>query len=352
MIVTKTTIVKLAKGRQFMTGGHVLECGEICASCGQARASDKIGKVMSSSFNQTDFFLFDSIYICGACKALFSDKDVRSKCLLYLEAGKKQVMAREDVLPFLANPTWPFVISLPYSFQKHHIIHAGISENGQAIVGTDSMPVFLDYKNFEIAAAIMLIAEMLTAGVPRKELQSGKYGIYTRQRYGSLLDKWELNLAPMRPYGVIELLVRYQPSTKTKTKSFIQGGEVFTDMEQKAINLLVSLAYASRYRRENGMEFWSSFFKRRVARHSGKDVNTFFSAVAQSIACDSTLLDLAPIDALIDMDAGTAVMKEIAEKADLLIAAAYTVHKERSEGLSIPKTPKQKAVDNEKLRLI
>lgn len=344
ILSTKTARSALAYGRLFMTGkGDNLECGaEICASCGQDRAVDKISRAFNSTFNQTDFFLFDSPYICTACKTLFADKDVRSKCLLWLEAGVKQVISREEVLPFLRKPSWPFVLSLPYSFQKHHIFYAGLSDAKKAVIGTDGGPVFLDYATCDITAIDSLIHEMLVSGVPRKELERGVYGIYTRQKFGSQIDRWEASLAPLRPDGAIELLVRYQPATKEKVKTAIEEGDVYTDTEKQAIALLASLAYASRYRREHGMDFWATYFRRRVVRYSGKDVNAFYSAMAQAIACDPTQMDLEPLHALTDAEMGCAVMKEIAEKADLLIAAAYTIHKERLEGVNVPTIDKKK----------
>lgn len=316
----------IVAARRFMAGEpHALELGaKICASCGVDRATERIGKAMNSTFNQTQWLVCDSVFVCRPCLDIFTDKTSRSKCLFFPEPGKKVILAREEILPLLAcPPEKTFVLCLPYSFQKHVFFYAGISSSRCAWIGTDDHVVKLDYEKHDITAVIAQIGEMLTKGVPRKELQSGRYSIFTKAKLGRQLDEWEAALAPLRPDGAIELFVLYSPATKEKIKTEIKP-VAFSETEDKAIDILLDLARASKYRTQDGMSFWGSYFKRRITRNLRKpELHSFFSAVAAGIDCESTGLKTSGLEAL-NADTAAKVLKEIREKTDLLVAAVYT----------------------------
>lgn len=182
-------IIPRAQARIFMAG-HVRQDGNhTCASCGREYAYKQAKKALSSAFNQTEFFLFPGMYLCDGCLKLFGDKDGRSKCLFYPAPGEKKVIDREEVLPLLeAPPQKPFVLSVPYSFKKHHWLFAGLSGYPHVMVGTDDRSVELDYGKYDIPGAIHIIGGMLVYGVPRSEVATGTYSVLTRSRYGAMLD--------------------------------------------------------------------------------------------------------------------------------------------------------------------
>lgn len=322
----------IAAARRFMTGeASPLELGaEVCASCGVDRATERVARAMNATFNQTAFLVHDSVHICHACLGLFQDKTTRSKVLYFPEPGKKVFLEREEVLPLLADPPdKPFVLCLPYSFQKHSFFYAGVSTSACAWIGTDDRVVKLDYAAYDIPGAIALVGEMLKNGVPRKELQNGSYSIFSRAKFGQRLDDWEAALAPLRQDGAIELMVIYSPATKEKIKFAMEDEVAFTDTESKAIDLLVDLAWASSYRKSDGMAFWGGFFRRRINRNLRKgDLKIFFSSVAGDISCESPALETSVIEAL-DDDMAALVLKDIQTKTELLLAAAYTRLKAR-----------------------
>lgn len=90
------------------------------------------------------------------------------------------------------------------------------------------------------------------------------------------------------------------------------------------------MAKASKYRQNDGLKFWQGYFKARIVRYMYEDINTFFSNVAKDTSADSILLD-ANMIAELDADTGNAVMAEIKNKTDLLIAATFSEIKEKQE---------------------
>lgn len=328
----------IAAARRFMTGPDDTQ-GEICASCGLPRAKEKKAKVLNSTFNQTEFFLFDSPFLCQKCLDIFTNADSRSKCLLWDAPGHKQIVQREAILPFLQDPpSSSFVLSVPYSFQKHHWFQAGLSQNGKLYVGTDQGCVTLDYSDpFHISYVIQMLLLMLEMGVPRKELEIGAYSTFTLSRFGKWLDEREATLAPLRASGAIRLFVTYAPARKDKDKGKVKNKllneevqRVFTENEQKAIAVLTALAKASKYRQNDGLRFWQGYFKARIVRYMYEDINTFFSNVAKDTSADTPLLDVSLITDF-DAETGKAVMGEIKTKTDLLLAAVLSSFKEQRE---------------------
>ena len=299
-------------------------------SCGLPRANTPVAKGMNSTFNAFGLFLNDSRFICPQCMELFKDRASRTKFLLYTEQGKQRIVEREDVLSIIKEPpAKKYVFSVPYSFQKHHWLHAGLSTPRRAYIGTDDVTVVIDYERHDVHSLVDTAIDAVMCGLPRKELTAGKYSVFTRARFGTELDAWESALAPLRQSGALDLIVRHIPAVKKKKSFTIQeeGKAVFSETEQKAIAIISTLAYASRYRREQGLAFWQSFFKRRIMRNIDYPLNAFFSGVARGVFCDVHALDVSLIESMSEEDSRS-VMREIKQKTDLLIAAAYTAMKE------------------------
>lgn len=325
-------IFNVASARKFIVGDpSPVELGaNQCVSCGYDCATEKISKVMNGTFNQTAFFVHDSLFVCRRCLDVFKSKDSRTKILLYRDKGKKEILSREDVLPLLRDPPEKFVLCVPYSFQKHTFFFAGLSTSSHACIGTDNRMVELDYTRFDISRVIGTVQEMLLYGVPRKELEMGRYSVFTRSKFGDYLEKNEKILNPLREFGAIELFCRYSPSVKNKKQFFYEEDNLFTDSEKNAISLLGALADASGVRRNRPLDFWGGEFRRRVARYQEeKDLHIFFSKVAAQLQCGCSL-DVSLISQLDDAS-GLEAMKDIRNKLDILLAAVYTAHKEKGD---------------------
>lgn len=319
-------IIPRAQARIFMAGDVRQDGNYVCASCGRELAYKPAKKALSSAFNQTELFLFPGKHLCSGCLQLFGDKDGRSKCLFYPAPGEKTIIEREQVLDILtAPPKKSFVLSVPYSFKKHHWLFAGISVFPDVRVGTDDAGVELDYSRHDVPGAIRTVCEMLEHGVPRAETATGAYSVLTRARYGGKLLEWERILAPLRPCGGVELFVRYAPAVKKKLPFEKESDNMFTDTEKKAADLLASIAASSLYRQENGLVFWKSFFIRRVQRYASMDLHGFISSLCGAVSCPGS--DLTHVTTVIDGmtdEEEKAVMETISQKPDLVVAMAYT----------------------------
>lgn len=233
----------IAKARIFMTTKDEISTNphaDICASCGLQRATERKTKALNSTFNQTEFFLFDSQFLCRECLDIFQNKNSRSKILFWNSPGNMKLLAREEVLPLLQSPPEaPFVLSVPYSFQKHHWFEAGLSQNGIVYVGTEQGCVELNYSKYDFITIISLVLHMLEVGVPRKELEIGTYSTFTLSRFGQLLEDWESQLRPFRLGGAIKLFVTYAPARKEKKLLNEEVKKVFSEIEQKGISIFM-----------------------------------------------------------------------------------------------------------------
>lgn len=334
----------IADARKFMTGKALTCKGEICASCGLARAEKKISKAMNSTFNQTEFFIFDSTFICEKCLQVFQNKDSRSKILYWSKPDYLTLMERGQVLPFLKNPPKaPFVLSVPYSFQKHHWFQAGLSIYPHLYIGTEIRAVHLDYSSWDIAGIIDRIKDALDAGIPRSQLESGNYTTTTRAKFFTRIMELELEIAPLRlTGGAIQLFVRYSPPADKKNVAISEEGrKVFSISEQDAIKVLVALAQASNFRRTQGIAFWQGFFKRRVSRYAQDDLHTFYSKVARDVSALPFDLNTKLLESYTPEQAA-GIMKEIRAKTDLLVAACYTEFKGGKDEVKEQKTRNKK----------
>lgn len=302
--------------------GKVCEGNYRCASCGLERAKSLSRKEIKSSFTEFDLLLISGgSYLCESCLSILNDKDARFKPLLYLKKGEKQIMERIEVLPFLKEPNAKFVMTLPYSFKKHHWLYAGLSSNEVAYIGTDNRTVVIDYTKHNVKRIIETIEKMIAYGIPRNEIIEGKYSLFTESKYPSVRDLEKI-IAPLRPSGAIELIVKYTPAVKSKLNYEWEGKVVLNETEKKAVALLKEIAIKSAYRKEDGMRFWEGYYKRRVNRFRDLEFNEFVSRLCGSVDADVDVnLDI--VKELTEQESKD-IMEEIRKKSDLLLALSYS----------------------------
>ena len=130
--------------RKYM---HPPDDGEfICSSCGRACTDTPFKKALKTNFtNYSALLISGGTKVCKACLSLLDDKDLRFKPVIYRVPGIKEILNREDVLNVLKKPPDEYVLSVPYSFKKHHWLYAGLSSQKLALIGTDSRTVVIDY---------------------------------------------------------------------------------------------------------------------------------------------------------------------------------------------------------------
>lgn len=319
---------EIMQARQYM--GYQCIGKHKCVSCGLPEsANNRISKTLKTNFvNFNELMIGSGMYICDACKTLLEDKDMRFKAVFYEVIGEKQLPNREDILGIIADPPEEFVLSLPYSFKKHHWLFAGLSNRSRALIGTDDRTVVIDYKRNDVKNGIEIVRDMINSGVPRKEIITGHYSTFTRYREKNI-DEYENVLSQLRPSGAVELFVRYTPAlTKTK-KEREEGDSMITEMEWKAAEILLSIAIRSSVRAKDGMMFWGGYFERRINRLKELKLHEFVSRLSDAVGAQMAYVE--GIEGIEDEEKEQRIMKEIRDKTNLIVSLAYTLLRERNE---------------------
>ena len=319
-------INEIMMARVFMGG----ECaGEHeCVSCGlSCRADHAITKTIKSNFVDFDGLMIGTgNYICQSCEATMVDPDMRFKPVLFLESGMKTIPDRADILEIIKHPPNEFVLSLPYSFKKHHWLYAGLSTNKLALIGTDSRTVEIDYTKYDVANIIDTAQQLIYGGAQRNEVITGHYSTSTRYKIPDI-DARENIIAPMRQCGAVELFVKYTPACTKKIKL---NGELpmITESEYKAAEILLSVALESQARVNDGMRFWGGFFERRINRLKNLELHEFVSALSDAVGASQTFCGAME---MASVDEEKQIMNDIRNKTNLMVSLVYTLNKERKK---------------------
>lgn len=308
--------------------GHTCNGQHECIACGVSeRANDLIQKKLKTNFtNFNELMLGTGRYICESCQSLLEDKDMRFKAVYYTELGVKQTPERNTILNIIAHPPQKFVLSLPYSFKKHHWLYAGLSNNQLALIGTDNRTVAINYMDHDVPLVIDTIKMLIAAGVPRNEIILGKYTTFTRYKLPDI-DNYENTIAPMRSCGAVEMIVKYTPAATEKIKL---GSEkiMITEFETAAANILHGIASRSQFRVNDGIRFWGGYFERRINRLKNLELHEFISKLSDAVGSPQSYTDnlktLNPEDE-------QKIMQEIREKTNLMVSLAYTIGKESKQ---------------------
>ena len=301
-----------------------------CVCCGLSdRAAYALSKKLLPTFTNLDeIMLGTGTHICESCVGLLEDKDMRFKPVFFEEMGKKEIPERQDVLEIIKHPKEWFVLSVPYSFKKHHWLFAGISNTKLALIGTDTRTVAIDYTAYDVKAVVGTVEHLIQCGVPRNEIVLGKYSTFTRYKMPNI-DDYEKQIGGMRSCGAIELFVKYTPAVTQKIKlPKMEDDSMLAKSEMYAMEILSNIAKESKFRQNDGIRFWGGFFERRINRLKSLELHEFVSAL-----CDAVGAGLIYTEKILDMtqDEEKAVMDEIRNKANLLVSLAYGAIKKRSE---------------------
>lgn len=294
-----------------------------CVSCGLSDRADKlVSKTMKSTFcNFDDLMIGAGRYICDGCAGLMEDRDMRFKTVFFCVPGQKEIMERDKVLQIIRDPPEEFVLSLPYSFKKHHWLFAGMSNRKLALIGTDNRTVPIDYARFDVPRVIDTINMLINTKIPRAEIIAGRYSTYSRYKLPNI-DAYENIISCMRSCGAVELFVKYTPPAE-KGKEIRREEIMITVNERNAAMALMEVAVNSEVRKSDGLRFWNGYFERRVNRLKNLELHEFVSKLADAVGCPriNTLI----ID---EMPNEQGIMDEIRKKTNLIISIAYTMYKE------------------------
>lgn len=315
---------KIIRARQLISP-DIVKGENICCSCGRYCKGENIKKIVKTNFtNFQELITTSGDVLCDGCTERLYDADMRFKPLVFRH-GKKYVLQRDEVLNIISNPPdGEFVMTVPYNFKKHHWLYAGVSSKEEFCIGTDNRSVYFK-TNDHPAEAITAIRTLLENNVSRSEIVSGNYSIFTESRINSLLEKCERRIENLRECGAVELFVKYTPAIKNKTK-ITEEFKMITQTEQQAANILAAIAYSSNIRIANGLNFWRSFFLRRINRHMHLPLSEFVSSLMSSLDCGCTSVEIASLISEIKNE--DEIMREIRDKSHLLTSLAYTKIKE------------------------
>lgn len=295
-----------------------------CASCGaEQRATEPYKRALLDTFTDFDGLLISGgTHLCKSCADILGDHDMRFCPVLYREPGVKEIPDRADILPLLRKPPEKFVLTVPYNYKKHHWLYAGLSTDKLALIGTDTRTVALDYRRYDIPAAINTVEEMISAGIFRREIVSGRYSVYTLSKYPGAED-CEQQIKALRPCGAVELFVQYLPQQKFKV-DWERSRRMITKSETMAAQLLCNIAYESKMRRSEGLRFWGGFYGRKIDRYKSLPLHDFVSRLAVSIG---SVVDVDYIR-VIPADQEELTMQEIRDKTSLILSLAYDIRKD------------------------
>lgn len=274
---------QIMRARRFITGGKDVNAA-VCCSCGVKAGTTEMKRAIKTTF--TDFpqlVLTPSTMICAECERAYNDKNLRFKPIYSNKRGEYRIIERTEVLDLICNPQEEWVLSVPYSFKKHHWLYAGLSNRHMAYIGTDDRTIIIEYDKINIAELVNSIKDCIAYGVPRKELKAGIYSVFTLVKF-PFLNSCEELFEQVRPSGLIDLIVQYTPAVKNKkTYERKEENTMLTSAENNAVTLLGCIAKSSKYRVENGLQFWDGFFERRINRFKSLGTHEFVSKLSEAV---------------------------------------------------------------------
>lgn len=291
-----------------------------CAVCGGATEPDAITikKAVSSSFTDWQALIQGTgRKCCHKCTEIIKEKECRIRCVYSSEPGHLEFFKYDSVYNIIQNPPKRFVLSIPYSFKRHHWLYAGISTPERMAIGTDAATVIYEPGSHE--RVLHFIETLLDCGVPSPQIETGFY--HPSKIIGiPNFDEMENTLSPHRASGLVRLLVKIAPKEKVK----YEGVKMVRTTEQSnAAFYLQTLAACSSFRIENGMQFWSGFFEARVNRVRGLDFDKATSRLMTSLQCKPNFGIASMVDGMND-ETKEKVMETISEQTKLCIALAYS----------------------------
>lgn len=218
-------------------------------------------------------------------------------------------------------PSGDFVVSWAESKKKHHVLTAGISVADRQRWGGDAGTVLVCSNQHR---ELLVSVEQLLVFHSKQIVLSGCYSaaLIVKQGYGAW-DRCESVVSGYRGQRVLELFV----AIARKTDS-LQGkeGVVLNEADEVAVALLAAVAGSSSYRSRNGKDFWGSYFRRRINRHSHRPlaevVSRLIDDCGSSITANVVQEVLASVLSMDDPQIRR-VERSLRERSALLVAVAF-----------------------------
>lgn len=315
------TVIGLALGVEPGRGGE-------CAICGHS-PFDMAGDLrkLSPNFTDTDSLRHEGGLCCG-CERILSGRPgdtpppLRTVSFVVVD-GKLKAAKATELWAIIEDPADCFVLSWAKSRKRHHALHAGVSTPGRMVIGSDTGPVvYMPARHGRAANAVA----HLRSGFTQAEILGGAYPPTKIQRFGA--SEWQredTEIAGLRGSRLLDFLVAARPAEPPTKEETTMVSETL----HRAAELVSFVAEASELRRQDGIAFWKSWLKSRLARgFKAKNLSAAVGRLADEISCDP--LALAPaMQALEKEQEEQALFEEIRTKPALVVALAYQKLRER-----------------------
>lgn len=223
---------------------------------------------------------------CRHCQGVLKDSACRTKNILCQKSGIRTAITPDAVWELLEYPLERFVLSVPYSYKKHHWVFAGISTPGELNIGTDNRTI--QYRPKEDKPIKDAIVELISMGVPKPQIISGSYHPSIAIRVGKRLDELEEIIAPHRLSGLVEFITKFAPKPESSAKKFKGDERMITKEQSNAAIYLSLIAQGSEFRATNGQQFWGGFFEHRINRVKGYPFMEATSKLMEAVGYTTT----------------------------------------------------------------
>lgn len=310
--------------RKMLSNNHAT--GD-CAICGGDSAEGiPVKKAVSGSFTDWQALIAaQGKTCCPECRRIIATSQMRTKCVLCVDDGDIRFVKYQDVFDVIQNPPERFVVSVPYSFKRHHWLYAGISSPERMEIGTDTGTV--EYIHSKHSAVLDAIIKMIEAGVSSIQIESGNYRPGSIALLGSVFQELENVIAGYRGSGLVRLLCKIAPKDKNDQWRM---EDMRTNEQSNAALYLLTLAKCSNFRVDNGLQFWGGFFEARINRVVDLPFDEATNKLMESLHCvaNSGIANL--IDQFDDKRKNE-VMNTLRTQGKLVVSLAYSdLKKERS----------------------
>lgn len=317
---------------RLVTAGLGVESGKCaCAVCGDSpHPKAKTRKqFVPAHFPYPELINPDVDAVCAGCVKIFGGKPsksnppLRMRHIIVLKDGTVELRKKAaELYDYLMDPAGIQVFSWATTMKKHHLVFARPCSGSTLMIGSDEQT--LTYGPGE-RNLMPVIAEMLE-GFGSETIIDGTYSSNGIRDFGA--NRWaelEQKISHLRG-AQPELLRLLTYATPNPYRSKIQRKEEPMKPEDRAASeLLGEIAFASKMRRESGLQFWGGFFARRIRRFGRKDLPTLVSKLMEE--CIVPASQSQGVTGALEMIEGDSLTQQvetaIRERADLLAALAF-----------------------------
>lgn len=305
----------------------------LCACCGDSPFPRAVRAEVKLGHGFADFGLLcapNAPDLCAGCVAILAGAPphtLRMYSIAVIESQLRRLSFDEMWSILTAPPAGIRVLSWATSGQRHHVLHAETSSPALLRIGSDAGTIsVIPERDAGLVTALLALRSGRRkdkAIFTRGEILSGDYRAHSIAAFGA--QEWaqhESTISQRRGDPALALYVAHCPVTPPLT---FTTDDMIDDTDQTAIKLLSALAQSSTMRATDGLVFWGTTFRRRVQRHSARDLPVFVSRMMSDIGVEPHTpgAQLAVQIASLPEPEAIAVSERLRTRPEILIALSY-----------------------------